>query len=88
MVRKPANSAAARRLEALRSAPLNCWIALSEDESVIIAVGNTYEEVVQKTENAGVADPLILKTPPCWAPLSVISCNPRRIFASKKSCLA
>ena len=64
-------AASTRRLEALRSAPLNCWIALSEDESVIIAVGSTYEEVVQKAENAGVTDPLILKTPPCWAPLSM-----------------
>jgi len=35
------------RLELLRSAPLNSWIALSEDESRIVATGATYSEVVE-----------------------------------------
>jgi len=55
----------------LRSAPLNKWIALSEDESSIIAVGETYTEVSERSDMAGVSDPVILKTPPQWAPLSV-----------------
>jgi hypothetical protein len=59
------------RLEALRSAPLNSWIALSEDESKIVATGATYGEAVRKSEEAGVNEPIILKTPPSWAPLSV-----------------
>ena len=61
----------ARRLELLRSAPLNSWIALSEDESAIVATGATYAEVVERSENAGVSNPLILKTPEQWSPLSV-----------------
>ena len=61
----------ARRLELLRSAPLNSWIALSEDESAIVATGATYSEVVERSENAGVSNPLILKTPEQWSPLSV-----------------
>ncbi len=59
------------RLEALRSAPLNSWIALSEDESKIVAVGSTFAEVVSNSENAGIADPVIVKTPSAWIPLSV-----------------
>jgi len=64
----PAN---AIRLEVLRSAPLNRWIALSEDESHIVAIGETYSEVSERSDLAGVFDPVILKTPQQWAPLSV-----------------
>ena len=49
------------RLEALRSAPLDAWVALSEDESEIVAVASTYSEVVALSH----------KTPSEWAPLSV-----------------
>jgi len=59
------------RLELLRSAPLNKWIALSEDESNIVAIGETYREVSERSDMAGVSDPVILKTPQQWAPLSV-----------------
>lgn len=59
------------RLELLRTAPLNKWIALSEDESRIVAVGDTFGEVSEKSEMAAIADPLILKTPDEWAPISV-----------------
>jgi hypothetical protein len=59
------------RLSALRSAPPDSWIALSEDESALIAVGSTYEEVVAKSEKAGVSDPILIKTPKSWAPFSM-----------------
>jgi hypothetical protein len=59
------------RLELLRSAPLDMWIALSEDETKIVASGSTYEEVVKNSENAGVSDPLLIKTPKVWMPISV-----------------
>jgi hypothetical protein len=59
------------RVEALRSAPLDSWIALAEDESRVIATGATYEEVVAKSDEAGVQDPLIVKTPKSWLPFSV-----------------
>lgn len=65
------SSIADARFEALQSAPLDTWIALSEDESKIVAVGSTYSEVVDKSERAGVSDPVIIKTPKMWAPLSV-----------------
>lgn len=59
------------RLEALRSAPLDSWVALSEDESAVVAVGSTYEEAVQESEKAGVSDPVLVKTPKVWMPISV-----------------
>jgi hypothetical protein len=59
------------RLSALTSAPPDSWIALSEDESTLIAVGSTYEEVVTKSEQAGVSDPILIKTPKTWAPFSL-----------------
>jgi hypothetical protein len=67
----PMSSPNAIRLELLRSAPLNSWIALSEDESRIVATGATYSEVVELSERAGVGDPLIIKTPEQWTSLSV-----------------
>ena len=59
------------RLELLRTAPMDSWIALSEDESQIVAVGTTYAEAVENSENAGVSDPLLIKTPKVWMPISV-----------------
>ena len=52
------------RAEALRAAPPNSWVVLSEDESRIIAVGETYDEVVRKSVEAGVFDPILIRTPP------------------------
>jgi hypothetical protein len=59
------------RFQALQSAPLDKWIALSDDESKIVAIGSTYDEAVANSEKAGVRDPVIIKTPKAWAPLSV-----------------
>lgn len=59
------------RVDALRSAPLDSWIALSEDESRVVARGATFEEVARKSEEAGVFDPVIVKTPKSWPPFSV-----------------
>jgi hypothetical protein len=60
-----------RRLEALKAAPLDTWIALSEDESKIVATGASYEEVVMNSEIAGISDPILMKTPKVWMPLHV-----------------
>lgn len=59
------------RMKLLQSAPLNSWVAFSEDETRIVAVGSNYMEAVEKSEAAGEYDPVILKTPPMWAPLFV-----------------
>jgi hypothetical protein len=59
------------RAEALRSAPLNSWVVLSEDESRVVASGATFEEAVKKSEEAGIADPILIRTPPEWLPYSL-----------------
>ena len=59
------------RLTALRNAPLDSWIALSADESRVVASGATYVEVVRNSEQAGEDDPIVLKTPQSWLPSSL-----------------
>jgi hypothetical protein len=59
------------RLKALKSAPLNSWIALSNDETSVIAVGSSYAEVSKKIDESGVSDSVVLKTPACWSSFSV-----------------
>ncbi len=59
------------RITALRSARLDSWVALDQDESVIVAVGSTYEEAVERSEAKGVTDPVLVKTPKAWLRLSI-----------------
>jgi hypothetical protein len=59
------------RLRALKSAPLNSWVALSSDETSIVAIGNTYDEVSKKLDDPALADSIVLKTPEHWASFSV-----------------
>ena len=54
------------RLQALLSAPLNRWVALSEDETHVVAEGASFEEAVAKAEKRGVSDPVLVKTPEAW----------------------
>lgn len=65
------NGATDARVAALREAPLDAWIALSGDETRIVARGATYDEVAAQLEKAGDESSVILKTPPQWAMLSV-----------------
>jgi hypothetical protein len=50
---------------------LDSWVALSEDETHIVAVGKTYSEAAENSERVGFDDPVIVKIPKEWAPLSV-----------------
>lgn len=59
------------RSEALRKAPLNSWVALSDDETRIVATGTTYAEVVAELDRIGDDTAVILKTPDNWLPLAV-----------------
>jgi hypothetical protein len=65
------NPAIATRASALRDAPLNSWIALSDDETKIVAHGATYQEVADELDRVGDDTAVILKTPPDWSILSV-----------------
>ena len=61
------------RLKALLDAPSDGWAAFSEDEERLIAYGSTYEEVVSKAEQAGVADPVLVKIPKDWTEVALTS---------------
>ena len=51
-------------IAALKKAPPDSWVAFSEDDDTkIVAVGATYEEALSKAQSAGVADPVLAKTP-------------------------
>lgn len=59
------------RSEALRNAPLDAWVALSDDETRIVATANTYAELVSELDRIGDDTAVILKTPDDWLPLAV-----------------
>lgn len=56
------------RLSALINAPLDRWIALSADESRIVAEGATFAEVSDLVDKSGESDPLIVRVPEDWSP--------------------
>lgn len=62
------DSASESRLAALRGAPLDRWVALSADESRVVADGDSFESVAAAAEHAGESDPLIVKVPEDWTP--------------------
>lgn len=65
------NPAIQARVSALRDAPLDSWIALSDDETRIIAAGASYQEVADKLDRMGDELSFIIKTPASWELLAV-----------------
>ena len=59
------------RVSALSAAPLNSWVALSDDETKLVAFGATYQEVADQLDRMGDRTSVILRTPPSWLPLAV-----------------
>jgi hypothetical protein len=57
-----------RRLELLRSAPLNTWLALSADETRIVATGKTFVEADEAAKKSGEEGYFLTKTPHAWLP--------------------
>lgn len=62
------------RIRILREAEPNSWIALSGDESRLVARGATYAEAVKRAEEGGENDPLLIKTPESWLPMVFAPC--------------
>ncbi len=54
------------RIKALRQAPADGWVAFSADESIVVAYGASYDEVVAAAEKQGVSDPVVAKVPDDW----------------------
>jgi hypothetical protein len=55
-----------RRLELLRSAPKNSWLALSADETRIIAIGHTFMEADAIAKESGEKNFVLTRTPDVW----------------------
>jgi hypothetical protein len=55
--------------ELLRKAPRNCWLALSDDESRIVARGESIAEALEEARKAGVEDPVMVWSPKTWIPI-------------------
>jgi hypothetical protein len=51
----------------LLESPKNCWLALAEDESKVVATGLTPEEAEAKAKNEGIEDPLLIWSPEDWS---------------------
>jgi TPP-dependent indolepyruvate ferredoxin oxidoreductase alpha subunit len=65
------NPAIEARVVALRNAPLDSWVALSDDETKILASGASYQEVADELDRMGNESAVILKTPSSWELLAV-----------------
>ena len=61
--------ASEQRLQLLRDAKPNSWIALSDDESAVVGTGSTYAEAVEDAARNGEIDPVLIKTPTDWSPV-------------------
>lgn len=61
-------TAAEARLAVLETAPLDRWIALSSDETRMVADGVTFIDVMAAAKRAGEEDPLIIRVPEDWSP--------------------
>lgn len=61
-------SSSSTRLELLRNAPLDSWIALSSDESRIVATGKTLMEADAAARKTGEKDYFLIRTPDAWLP--------------------
>lgn len=55
------------RVRVLREAKPNSWVAFSEDESKVVAYGDSYSEVLRAAERVGEKEPVVVKTPENWA---------------------
>ena len=52
----------------LSAAPRNCWLALSSDESNVVAHGATMDEAASAAQKKGEAEPVLLWAPANWIP--------------------
>ena len=47
-------------IKLLKDAPRDCWVAINEEESVIVGRGETMTDAVVEAEKAGISDPIVL----------------------------
>ena len=54
------------RVKILKGAKPNSWIALSADESKLLASSEKYSEAVRLAEAQGESEPVLIRTPDAW----------------------
>ncbi len=54
------------RMELLKTAPPNKCVAISADETRIVAIGDSVLQVTAQCEAMGETDAVLMKTPPVW----------------------
>ena len=55
------------RLDALRNAAPNRWVALSQDETKVVGEGDTFDEAASAAEANGESDPVLVRIPEDWS---------------------
>lgn len=48
-------------------------MAFSADEERVVAYGDSYDDVVAKADESGESDPVVMKVPPSWSTLVLLS---------------
>jgi len=56
------------RLQILKEASPNTWLAFSSDESQVVGRGETFSAAADAAEKSGEQDPVIMLVPPTWSP--------------------
>ena len=62
------------RVQILREAKPNSWLALSSDESRVAGRGDSFEQAVKDAKEHGENDPLLIKVPDNWEPRVFLLC--------------
>ena len=58
------------RVKLLTEATPNTWVALSHDESRLVAQGDDYAQAVESAGEAGESDPILILIPHEWNPMA------------------
>ena len=53
----------------LSKAPRNCWLALNEEQTIVVGRGETMEEAVKEANANGIQDPIVIWAPKTWMPV-------------------
>jgi len=59
---------AEQRLQILRTAKPNSWIAVAEDAGVVVGKGDTFRAASEEASRQGCKDPLMIRIPRSWGP--------------------
>ena len=56
------------RAQILAEAPRNCWVALNQEETIVVGHGEMPETALSEAKSNGVDDPLLVWAPDNWVP--------------------